>query len=179
MRFLSVAACDGRNIPVLDLMGRIERDQRWALGTIAGTRFKGGWGPSPAERYVTGQMGLITTSTGTTAVAIVAEPYSGSFADGIGALNQIAEWLSDHIVMLPRGRCPPLTARMCGETNPFARDPGDTSYEYVAPGGPVTDSSTWGPIPTTCRHRHSGPKLVGHRNRDGGDTGSVRPSGPR
>jgi hypothetical protein len=51
-------------------------------------------------------MGLIITPTGTSAVAIAAEPYSGSLTDRIVALNQIAEWLSDHIVMLPSGRCP-------------------------------------------------------------------------
>jgi hypothetical protein len=108
VRFLSMAACDSRNTPVLTLMGQIEQDQRWGLGTIAGTRFKGGWGPGPPPegKYLVRQMGLIITPTGTSAVAVAAEPYSGSLADGIRALNQIAEWLSDHIVMLPGGRCP-------------------------------------------------------------------------
>jgi hypothetical protein len=50
-------------------------------------------------------MGLVVTPTGTSVVAVAAEPYSGSAADGIGALNRIATWLSDHIVMLPSGRC--------------------------------------------------------------------------
>jgi hypothetical protein len=106
VRFLSVAACDSRNSQVLTLMGQIKPDQRWGLGTIAGARFKGGWGPSPADKYLARQMGLIITPTGTSAVAIAAEPYSGSLTDGIGALNRIAEWLSDHTVMLPSGRCP-------------------------------------------------------------------------
>jgi hypothetical protein len=108
VRFLSVAACDSRNTSVLTLMGQIEQDQRWGLGTIPGTRFKGGWGPGPPPegKYLVRQMGLIITPTGTSAVAIAAEPYSGSLTDRIVALNQIAEWLSDHIVMLPSGRCP-------------------------------------------------------------------------
>ncbi|MCV7309198.1 hypothetical protein [Mycobacterium paraffinicum] len=106
VRFLSMAACDSRSIPVLNLMGQIEHDQKWALGMIGGTRFKGGWGPSPAERYLVRQMGLVITPAGTSAVAIAAEPYSGSLMDGVEALNQIAEWLSEHIVTLPSGRCP-------------------------------------------------------------------------
>ena len=105
-RFLSVAVCDSRNAPVLALMGRIEQDQRWGLGMISGARFKGGWGPSPKWKYLERQMGLILTPTGASAVAVAAEPYSGSMTDGIEALNLIAEWLSDHIVMLPGGRCP-------------------------------------------------------------------------
>lgn len=106
LRFLSAAACDHRNIPVVSLMGQIEKDQRWGLGTIAGTKFKGGWGPSPEGKYLVRQMGLIATSAGVSAVAVAVEPYSGSLTDGIRALNQIAEWLADHIVTLPSARCP-------------------------------------------------------------------------
>jgi hypothetical protein len=105
VRFLSTAACDRRNARVFSLMGQIEKDQRWGLGTIAGTQFKGGWGPSTADKYLVRQMGLIITPAGGSAVAVAAEPYSGSMTDGIEALNLIAEWLSDHIVMLPGGRC--------------------------------------------------------------------------
>jgi hypothetical protein len=104
--FLSVASCESRNAPVLALMGQIANDQRWGLGTISGTRFKGGWGPSPSLKYLVRQMGLLITPTGISVAAIAAEPYSGSFADGISALNQIADWLADHIVALPSGRCP-------------------------------------------------------------------------
>jgi hypothetical protein len=104
-RFLSAAACDSRNTPVLTLMGRIEWDQRWGLGNIPGSRFKGGWGPSPAGKYVERQIGLITTPRGTSVAAIAAEPYSGAANDGIRALNQVANWLASHIVTLPSGRC--------------------------------------------------------------------------
>jgi hypothetical protein len=106
LRFLSAAACDRRNTPVFSLMGQIEKDQRWGLGTIGGTKFKGGWGPSPEGRYLVRQMGLIATSAGVSAVAVAVEPYSGSFSDGIKALNQIAEWLADHLVTLPSAECP-------------------------------------------------------------------------
>ena len=106
VRFLSAAACDDRNAPVLSLMGRIERDQRWGLGNISGTRFKGGWGPSATGKYLVRQLGLISTRTGISVVAVAAEPHSGALNDGIQALNQIANWLANHLVMLPGGRCP-------------------------------------------------------------------------
>ena len=105
VRFLSVA-CDHRNSPVLSLMGQIEKAQRWGLGIIGGTRFKGGWGPSRANKYLVRQMGLILTPRGASAVAVAVEPYSGSFADGIATLNRIADWLADHLVMLPTAPCP-------------------------------------------------------------------------
>lgn len=104
-RFMSIAACDSRNSPVLTLMGEVEQGQRWGLGTVAGTPFKGGWGPSPSGKYLERQIGLITTPTGVSAVAVAAEPDSGSYTDGIRNLNEIAKWLLDHIAMLPSGHC--------------------------------------------------------------------------
>ena len=104
--FLAVAACDGRNAPVLTLMGQITADQHWGLGTIAGTRFKGGWGPFPTGKYLQRQIGLITTPDGVSAVAIAAEPDSGSYGDGVHDLNAIAGFLAEHLTTLPSGRCP-------------------------------------------------------------------------
>jgi hypothetical protein len=104
-RFMSAAVCDSRNKAVLTMMGQIDRDQRWGLGNIPGTRFKGGWGPSPAGKYLQRQMGLMITPRGTTVAAVAAEPHSGSYDDGIRVLNQVANWLANHIVMLPSGRC--------------------------------------------------------------------------
>ena len=45
---------------VLDAMGRVVPEQRWALGQIAGIRFKGGWGPSerPEGGYEVIQVGI-------------------------------------------------------------------------------------------------------------------------
>ncbi|MGO9178411.1 MAG: serine hydrolase, partial [Candidatus Limnocylindrales bacterium] len=51
-RFISAAVCDTRNAPIFALMGEIERDQSWGIGTIPGTRFKGGWGPSTSGSYL-------------------------------------------------------------------------------------------------------------------------------
>ena len=104
-RFLAVAACDPQNAPILDLMGEVEADQSWGIGRIPNVRFKGGWGPSPSGSYLVRQIGLLTTSTGVVSVAIAAQPDSGSFEDGVGDLNQVADWLTRHIAELPAGQC--------------------------------------------------------------------------
>jgi hypothetical protein len=104
-RFMAAAACDGRNTAVLALMGDVEQDQRWGLGIIPAARFKGGWGPSISGHYLVRQIGLVTTATGTSAIALAAEPASGSFDDGIQDLTTMARWLMGHIAVLPAGRC--------------------------------------------------------------------------
>lgn len=105
-RFLAAAACDNRNAPILNLMGEITTDQRWGLGTIADTRFKGGWGPSEAGAYLVRQIGVIPVDTGQVVVAIAVLPQSGAFSDGTAELTQIAQWLRDHAAALPAGQCP-------------------------------------------------------------------------
>ncbi|MCU1698763.1 MAG: hypothetical protein JWR34_4826 [Mycobacterium sp.] len=104
-RFMAAAGCDGRNTAVLALMGDVEQDQRWGLGIIPAARFKGGWGPSISGHYLVRQIGLVTTATGTSAIALAAEPASGSFDDGIRDLTTMARWLIGHIAVLPAGRC--------------------------------------------------------------------------
>ncbi|MGA5542521.1 hypothetical protein ACPCIR_11780 [Mycobacterium sp. NPDC051198] len=105
-RFMSVAVCDKANAPVFDLMGRVEPDQRWGLGTIGGSRFKGGWGPSPTGGYLVRQIGVLTTPSGTVAVALAALPFSGKFEDGTAALTTMANWLQQRLGALPAGDCP-------------------------------------------------------------------------
>jgi hypothetical protein len=103
--FVSAAYCDHRSAPVFDLMGRIEPDQRWGIGTLAGTRFKGGWGPSPTGSHLVRQMGVITAPQGVTTVALAAQPDSGNFDDGTADLSEMARWLSAHLGSLPAGQC--------------------------------------------------------------------------
>jgi len=105
VRFLSRAACQDSDEPILNLMGQIEPDQRWGLGTIPAARFKGGWGPSPTGQYLVRQMGVLTTPSGQAAVAIAAQPASGTLADGTQALTKISAWLAQHLAMLPAGEC--------------------------------------------------------------------------
>jgi hypothetical protein len=107
VRFVSAALCDNANEAVFTLMGQIERDQSWGIGTVPGTRFKGGWGPSPTGSYLVRQMGILAAPGGYVAVALAAEPASGRFEDGIAALSEMATWLTDHLGALPSGRCAP------------------------------------------------------------------------
>jgi len=104
-RFLAVAACDDRNTPILDLMGQVEAGQSWGIGTIPGTRFKGGWGPSLSGSYLVRQIGLLETNNRTVSVAIAAQPDSGFFDDGVGDLNEVTNWLTEHMAELPAGQC--------------------------------------------------------------------------
>ena len=76
----------GKREPIFTLMGRVEAVQRWGIGTIAGSRFKGGWGPSPTGAYLVRQIGIITTPNGMIAVALAAQPASGTYDDGTADL---------------------------------------------------------------------------------------------
>jgi hypothetical protein len=105
VRFTSVAVCDSANAPIFALMGRVEPDQRWGIGTIPDTRFKGGWGPSPMGSYLVRQMGVLATPNGRIAVALAAQPASGKFDDGTTALTEMATWLTTHLGALPAGQC--------------------------------------------------------------------------
>src|SRR5579875_2751402 len=102
-RFISTAVCDNRNAPIFALMNDITADQCWGIGVIPGARFKGGWGPSPSGNHLVRQMGLLNTPTGTTAVALAAQPVSGSFEEGTQVLTAIADWLAAHLRALPSG----------------------------------------------------------------------------
>jgi hypothetical protein len=103
--FTSAAYCDGTNTPVFDLMGRIEPDQRWGIGTVAGSQFKGGWGPSPTGSYLVRQIGVVPAPQGMVAVALAVQPASGNFDDGTADLTEMAKWLSAHLGALPAGQC--------------------------------------------------------------------------
>lgn len=104
-QFLASAACDSRDEPVLELMGQIEPSQRWGLGVVPGARIKGGWGPSPAGRYLVRQFAIVPTPGGSTVVAMAAEPDSGQYSDGVANLTELAGWLRAHTEALPSGTC--------------------------------------------------------------------------
>jgi len=106
-RFTSVAVCDSANAPVFALMGRVQPDQRWGIGTVPGAQFKGGWGPSPTGSYLVRQLGVLPTPNGRIAVALAAQPASGKFDDGTAALDEMASWLTAHLGALPAGQCGP------------------------------------------------------------------------
>jgi hypothetical protein len=105
--FLSVAACDPRNQPVLDLMGEVTSDQRaWGVGPLPGARIKGGWGPSPSGQYLVRQIAVVPVGQrGSVVVAMAAEPESGAFDDGTRVLTKIGDWLRDRMDFLPAAPC--------------------------------------------------------------------------
>jgi hypothetical protein len=105
VRFTAGAFCNRENDPIFNLMSQVEPDQRWGIGGIPDTEFKGGWGPLPSGKYLVRQIGVLTTPAGKIAVAIAAEPASGSFDDGIQDLKDVAKWLTDHLGALPAGQC--------------------------------------------------------------------------
>jgi hypothetical protein len=105
VRFTASASCNSENDPIFNLMGQVEADQTWGIGSIPGTQFKGGWGPSPSGKYLVRQFGVLTTPAGKVAVAMAAEPASGSFDDGRRDLDEVAKWLTQHLDALPAGKC--------------------------------------------------------------------------
>jgi hypothetical protein len=105
VKFLSWAKCTAVAEPILSLMGQVEGDQHWGLGGVEGAQIKGGWGPSPGGAYLVRQIAVIPTPGGLTAVAMAAEPSSGSFGDGTQVLTKLANWLSEHKADLPGGQC--------------------------------------------------------------------------
>lgn len=105
--FLSAAACDPRNQPVLDMMGGVTSEQReWGVGPLPGAKIKGGWGPSPSGRYLVRQIAIVPVGQrGSTVVAMAAEPESGSFFDGIRVLTEIGDWLRARLGVVPAAQC--------------------------------------------------------------------------
>jgi hypothetical protein len=104
-RFTAAAVCDQANAPIFTLMGQVEGDQSWGLGTIPDTQFKGGWGPSTTDSYLVRQLGVLKSPSGLTAVAVAAQPTSGAFSDGTHELTEVAKWLTSHRAELPVGHC--------------------------------------------------------------------------
>ncbi|WP_156380520.1 MULTISPECIES: hypothetical protein [unclassified Rhodococcus (in: high G+C Gram-positive bacteria)] len=104
-RFAAHAACDPSASQTIDLMTRVDDSQQWGIGALSGSAFKGGWGPGTDGDYLVRQFGILTTDNGRVAVAIAAEPVSGTFDDGIRALDVVAEWLADNLGALPSGTC--------------------------------------------------------------------------
>lgn len=102
VRFLSWAACDAPSAPVLELMAHIVSGQRWGLGALDGSRFKGGWGPGIQGGYLVRQYGVIGGDRGIV-VAIAAQ--TGGFGAGTAALDAIASWLGEHRAEFSTGSC--------------------------------------------------------------------------
>jgi len=86
-------------------MGQTAPLKSWGLGESPGAVSKGRWGPSLEGSYLVRQLGVIPVRDGFAVVAVAAEPNSGSFDDGTLDLTQIANWLQQHVDLLPAGNC--------------------------------------------------------------------------
>jgi hypothetical protein len=104
-QFASEIPCLDMGPEVVELMGRVSPDQRWGLGRIDGAAFKGGWGPDEQGGYLVRQLGIIEVPGGYTALAVAAEPTSGSFHDGIAMVDAVATMLGANPELLPFGQC--------------------------------------------------------------------------
>ncbi|WP_431958079.1 hypothetical protein [Nocardia lijiangensis] len=106
-RFASRLPCLPESDTVMDLMAEIVPNHRWGLGAFRDAEFKGGWGPDAAGNYLVRQFGIIDGPTGKIAIAFAAQPDSGSFSEGMSALDKMATLISDHLDELTGGKCRP------------------------------------------------------------------------
>ncbi|MFJ4650482.1 hypothetical protein ACIP5Y_04305 [Nocardia sp. NPDC088792] len=106
VRFASKLPCLPASNSVISLMSEITPSQSWGLGRLIGAEFKGGWGPDDETgKYTVRQFGVIPTLRGPIAVAMAAEPASGSFDDATDMMDKLALMIGDHLPDLPGGLC--------------------------------------------------------------------------
>ncbi|MFI6867292.1 hypothetical protein [Nocardia sp. NPDC050406] len=98
--------CLPQSESVISLMSKISYGQRWGLGTLDNAQFKGGWGPDTSGNYLVRQFGLLPVEGGEIAIALAAQPNSGSFDDGTVILNKLAALVEKHLSELSGGSCP-------------------------------------------------------------------------
>ena len=81
---------------VLDAMSHVGAGQDYGLGTIAGARFKGGWGPDESGGYMARQMGCLPEVgvDGCVGVAVLARPADGAYGTAQQMLNSMARYIS-------------------------------------------------------------------------------------
>ncbi len=97
--------CFADGSSVLRPMRNVVSGQRWGFGSLPGAAIKGGWGPDESGSYLVRQFAIIEHRTGQTAISVVAEPASGTFAGGINLIDRVAQWIVSRIGELPGGSC--------------------------------------------------------------------------
>ena len=100
----SLGCLDGAE-PVLAAMGDADPAQAYGLSTLEGALKKGGWGPSVDGGYEARQMGLVTLSGKTVAVAIYAKAPTGDYGQAQQMLTRLAEQLAAADVTWPEADC--------------------------------------------------------------------------
>ena len=105
-RFAAMLPCAPHADEVLQVMGEVVADQRWGLGTLEGSAYKGGWGGS-ADGYLVRQIGVVRDDLGGgVGVSLLAQPRNGSHATATAALDEAAQWLSQQLTPEDSGACP-------------------------------------------------------------------------
>lgn len=115
-KFMARLPCISGSGPVVKLMSQVIADQRWGLGQLENSAYKGGWGPGTSGGYLVRQTGLLTTSRGQIAFAIAAQSDSASFGAETQVVSQLVKWISLHLEELPAGHC--ATPPAASETVP-------------------------------------------------------------
>ncbi|AHH20505.1 hypothetical protein NONO_c57270 [Nocardia nova SH22a] len=106
LRFAAHLPCLRNASRVVDLMQQITESQSWGLGSFVGAEFKGGWGPDDdTGAYLVRQFGLIPTWSGQLAIAIAAQPDSGSYDDAVTMMDRMAAVVAKHVHELRGGEC--------------------------------------------------------------------------
>ncbi|WP_151528974.1 MULTISPECIES: hypothetical protein [Corynebacterium] len=81
---------------VFEAMGDSAEHQPYGLAVLPEPRFKGGWGPDDAGRYLVRQFGIVLgPDNQDLPIAIMAEPNDGSYESGQEALTALARELKD------------------------------------------------------------------------------------
>lgn len=90
---------------VVTLMGKVTKSQRWGLGQLPRTSFKGGWGPV-GRGYLVRQLGIITLPDGSAVGVAIAVSSPRGFDRGTQDLTTIARWLGGRVGSVEGGTCP-------------------------------------------------------------------------
>ena len=105
-RFATMLPCADEADVVLDYLAQVTPEQQWGLGTVAGSRFKGGWGPSD-HGYLARQVGVIPRADDTwVGVAIAVQPDDGTHESAIDAVDDATRILVSLLGADDSGSCP-------------------------------------------------------------------------
>lgn len=91
--FAANLSCVQGSEHVTSLMGNIDSDQSYGMGSLPGAAFKGGWGPTPEGGYEARQMGTVETDHGRVALALWVKPQAGDYGTAQQALSALAQEL--------------------------------------------------------------------------------------
>lgn len=77
-------------------MQNVSADQRWGIGQISGSAFKGGWGPDESGAYLDRQLGIVEINGKKYGMSVAAKTSSGTHDSSTAALTKIAEWVQEN-----------------------------------------------------------------------------------